>query len=820
MDLKNLSVCIVGKDSATFLKQCIESCLKLSKRISYVDLESLDNSMEVAEASGAFVVNYVSHEEAQQELKKFHKSDWILFLRSDEKILYESGSSITQALNKSKSMGFSLIIKTPVLSETLEDFRWIKIPGKRNRYSSESLIVPKIEIRLVRRQYFVKALNLMVSFSPDDVFSFNSQIFKDIQVHSLLHAEKIPEEINQNQTKDLEMKFLRGEVSIDPVEDYGMWELGDKFIGYNILKKDDLARYYRGLAIGVGSETMYMAMLNKHVKYGRFSEARDFFDAWLEKWGNFDTPEPYKTGGIIYAHLFQLRKAVSLFQKYLELVPEELAGEVPFILAKALLLMGKKEEAIKLFKQFLSANTENSDRMLIQTIEDINWKPPRLSLCMIVKDEEANISRALDSLTGVVDEIIVVDTGSQDKTKDIARKYHAKIIDIDWEDDFSKARNAGLRHATGDYILCLDADEYIDPRDRMKLALLKMVLLSERDVAFRVKIDAEDEDEEMSAILHLPKSAQPDFQLRLVPAHQEIYFEGPAFESMDKSIKDLGINVVTEEVFKITHSLNDRKWRDARKEPAIRKSCETNPDPETALKAALYNLRLGNIDAALKLIEMAEFVNPRLWMKIITLYCRLGRTKDVAGIIRKALREFPDSLELHLAEAELHFTQNDYETVYKTLGPNMEQIEKEMTREDRANALYLYGMALLETGDLAKGIEHLSNARELDSWNMRYKLGGIYALTIAEEWENAIHALSTVLKEENLPIMNTIDDFADLGIVFKKLWRHFEIKNSIEASELCQKIFLNITENKISSPETIEKMINSLDTHDIGKEQV
>jgi pentatricopeptide repeat protein len=818
MDIKNLSVCIVGKDNAAFLKQCIEFCLKLTRQISYFDLESKDNSIEVAKTCGIDVLNGKADQEVPETLKKFHKSDWILFLRTDEKVLYESESQIMQVLNKSQAMGYSLIIKTPVSSELLEDYRWIKIPGKQNRYSPESLIVSKIEIRLVRSQYFVKALNLIISFSPDNVFSFSSQIFKDIQIHSLQHAEKVQEEINQNHSKDLEMKFLRGEVSIDPEEDYGMWELGDRFIGYNVLRKEDLARYYRGLSMGFGSERMYLTMLNSHMKYGRFSEARDFFDAWHAKWGTFDTPEPYKTGGIIYAHLFQLEKSVSLFNKYLELVPEEHAGEVRFLLAKSLLLLGKKDEAVKLMKQSLHHCADNTDSILIQTIEDSNRKPPKLTLCMIARDEQANISKALDSVADIVDEIIVVDTGSQDETKDIARKYNAKIIDIEWEKDFSKAKNAGLRSATGDYILCLDADEYIDPRDRIKLALLKVILPSDRDVAYRIKIDAEDEDEEMTVMMRLPKLVQSDYPIRLVPARKEIFFEGTAFESMDKSITDLGIKILTEEVFKITHSGIDRKWREARKESAIQKIYDTNPAPETALKAALFNLKLGNIDTALKWFELAPFDNPRLWMKTITLYCRLGRTKNVLGMIRKALRECPYSLELSLAKAELHFAEGDYETVYKTLGPNMEQIEKEMTREDRASAAYLYGMALLETGDLVKGIEFLSNARELDAWNMRYKMGGIYALTMAEEWETAIHALSDILKEENLHIMDTIHDFVDLGIIFKKLSRHFETNDMMETSELCQKMFLNITENKISNPDNIEKMIHYLDTHSIAKE--
>lgn len=818
--MKDLSICIVGKDKETFLKRCIESCLLLSDHISYIDLGSEDNSMEIAEAGGVFVMNHNPLKNVPQNLREFHKSEWTLFLKPDEKIICESDTPIIQTLNESKAMGFSLIVKTPLSPEVLEDYRWIKIPGKRNHYLPESVIVPKIEIRLVRKQYFVKTFNLMISQSSDRIFSFSSQIFKAFQIHSLQYSETTPEESDPNRNKDMEMKYLRGEVSIDPEEDYGMWELGDGFIGYNVLNRDDLARYYRGLAMGFGSERMYLSMLHNLGKFGRFSEAKDFFDAWHEKWGSFDTPEPYKIGGIIYANLFQLEEAVTLFEKYLERASEKFPGEAISLLAKALLLLGKKDDARRYLKQSLGRIHDKFDSTLLAAIEDDNWTLPKLSVCMIARDESANMAKALESLSGIADEIIVVDTGSKDETKDIARNFNAKIIDIEWENDFSKARNAGLRSATGDYILCLDADEYIDPRERIKFALFKMLLPTSRDMAFCTKIDTEDEDEEMSVLLRLPKLFQPDYPIRIFPAQKEIFFEGSAFESVDKSIMDLGITIKVNEVFKITHIGSDRKWREVRKGPAIQKVYESHPDPETALKAALYNLRLGNINATSKWLEMAQFNNPRLWMKIIILYCRLGQTQNVVGIIRKALKECPDSLELSLAKAELHFAEDEYETVCGILDPAMENIEKEMAREDRANAAYLYGMALLETGSIENGIELLSDARELDSWNMRYKIGGIYALTIVEEWEKAIHALSDVLMEEKISIIDTIHDFSDVAIVFTKLGCHFESEERLEASKICNKIVLNIMRDKMSSPVIREKMINYLDMRDTRKEYI
>ncbi|MEG4810857.1 tetratricopeptide repeat protein [Microcoleus sp. F8-D3] len=87
-----------------------------------------------------------------------------------------------------------------------------------------------------------------------------------------------------------------------------------------------------------------------------------------------------------------------------------------------------------------------------------------LTLCTIVKNEEATLSRTLDSVKGVVDEIVVVDTGSVDRTREIARGYGARVYDFEWCDDFAAARNECLKHARGDWILVLDADEVLVPQ--------------------------------------------------------------------------------------------------------------------------------------------------------------------------------------------------------------------------------------------------------------------------------------------------------------------------------------------------------------------
>lgn len=105
-----------------------------------------------------------------------------------------------------------------------------------------------------------------------------------------------------------------------------------------------------------------------------------------------------------------------------------------------------------------------------------------ISLCMIVKNEEAVLARCLDTVADLVDEIVIVDTGSMDATKEIAARYTKNIYDFTWIDDFSAARNFAFSKATKEYIYTADADEVISPENRQKFLQLKESLLPEIEI--------------------------------------------------------------------------------------------------------------------------------------------------------------------------------------------------------------------------------------------------------------------------------------------------------------------------------------------------
>lgn len=101
---------------------------------------------------------------------------------------------------------------------------------------------------------------------------------------------------------------------------------------------------------------------------------------------------------------------------------------------------------------------------------------------MIVKNEEMHIARCLDSVAGLVEEIVIVDTGSTDRTVEIVSQYTQKVYSYQWKDDFSDARNYSFSKATMDYCMWMDADDILEETEKDKFLQLKQSLPSDIDI--------------------------------------------------------------------------------------------------------------------------------------------------------------------------------------------------------------------------------------------------------------------------------------------------------------------------------------------------
>ncbi|BAY38236.1 hypothetical protein NIES2111_25810 [Nostoc sp. NIES-2111] len=146
----------------------------------------------------------------------------------------------------------------------------------------------------------------------------------------------------------------------------------------------------------------------------------------------------------------------------------------------------------------------------------------KLSLCMIVKNEATTLPKCLSSVVNVVDEIVVMDTGSSDRTPNIAKEFGAKVYDFVWCNDFSKARNAALKYVTGDWVLVLDADETLTPT--IVPYLKKALTIEEYLLVNLVRQEVGAEQSPYSLVS------------RLFRNHPEIRFERPYHALVDDSV--------------------------------------------------------------------------------------------------------------------------------------------------------------------------------------------------------------------------------------------------------------------------------------------
>lgn len=156
-----------------------------------------------------------------------------------------------------------------------------------------------------------------------------------------------------------------------------------------------------------------------------------------------------------------------------------------------------------------------------------------ISLCMIVKNEEKLLARCLDSVADLMDEIIIVDTGSTDRTKEIAARYTDKVFDFAWVNDFAAARNFAFSKASMKYIYSADADEVLDEENRANFRRLKETLLPEIDIVQMYYANQLD----FGTIYNFDKELRPKLFKRVrsfvweEPIHEQVILEPVIYDS-------------------------------------------------------------------------------------------------------------------------------------------------------------------------------------------------------------------------------------------------------------------------------------------------
>lgn len=270
-------------------------------------------------------------------------------------------------------------------------------------------------------------------------------------------------------------------------------------------------------------------------------------------------------------------------------------------------------------------------------------KKIKISACMIVKNEEAVISRCINSYKAVVDEIIVVDTGSVDKTREIAMGLNAKVYDFKWDDDFAAAKNFALDKATGDWVIFLDADEYFsDDLAKNIPNLIQKYGKENRKIILAKMLNIDEDDGEILC----------DFlQARIFKNEIGIRYVGRIHESLKSTREKIEAVLVEEKELKIIHTGYSKRI--------------TKEKAERNLNLLLKELEQGNTD-------------PRLYSYIATSYSTLNQPKKAIEYSKKYLSsgakmDGMDSKLYYLLIADMMAVDSDFDEVYGVIKEALEK---------------------------------------------------------------------------------------------------------------------------------------------------
>ncbi|MDO3678811.1 glycosyltransferase [Paenibacillus ehimensis] len=301
-----------------------------------------------------------------------------------------------------------------------------------------------------------------------------------------------------------------------------------------------------------------------------------------------------------------------------------------------------------------------------------------ITLCMIVKNEEAVLSRCLESVKNIVDEIVIVDTGSTDHTKTIARQYTDLIFDFSWSNDFSAAKNEAISKATAPWILVLDADEYLQHEDLDIRSFLK-------------ELDPQKPLGVISSIINYvghPNSGKmvESSAARIFPRNADIVFVRPIHEQLSYRHGELtyinGPLVIYHTGYtQDTVQLKNKTERNLSIFQAMQHSGSLKPYDYYTLgneymMTEQYQLALKQYQKAFVKEEFEKYWFPYCGAQMITAYLKLEQYKEACLLIDSCLQYWPQYSDFYWFKGSVLYDLGLYDAAVAELQMAITRSEK------------------------------------------------------------------------------------------------------------------------------------------------
>ncbi len=489
-----LSVCLIVRNEAHFLAPCIESVRAVADEIIVVDTGSTDGTPELARRLGCQVLSFPWNDDfaaARNYALEHARKEWILSIDADERLRTPELLRQTIATASPEVGGFLVYCHSPAGSEGVTSMLVLRLFRRHEKIRFRGRIHEQVTV--AEAGYRIEPSGIVLWHEG---YAQGRDVLQAKHERNRRLLELALHEDPNNPY--LWLQYARSMLVLgQPADAVEALERALQMCPADSPLRSNIHYWYTQAALLLNRPAVALqhalTVLRDHPHQTLALRAAAEAYAQLHQWHH--AAAMYER---LRAAIAQQTVSDGLLGMILHICPAELA----FRLGSCYIMLGRWDEAETLLREGIEQDPAHERctvalahllitrgrlqeaKRLIRRLQHRGIAPhvvaeihqhyqqrqralhrsrPLLSLSMIVRNEAERLPACLESVRDVVDEIVIVDTGSDDATPDIARRYGAQVYSFAWREDFAAARNEALRHCTGEWILYLDADERLHP---------------------------------------------------------------------------------------------------------------------------------------------------------------------------------------------------------------------------------------------------------------------------------------------------------------------------------------------------------------------
>ncbi len=523
--------------------------------------------------------------------------------------------------------------------------------------------------------------------------------------------------------------------------------------GQNIEAVESLKK---GIVLKSDYPNLYINLGIAYHGLGEVKDAEDILLTGIEKCE--EKKDLYHTLGVIYEENMYFSEAEINYVNALNSGFAEAYRELSILYRK----LYKIDDAVNAIENHLALFPNDQTGLeLLQDLRSSKYygkKEPKISAAMIVKNEEDMLAECIESFRDAVDEIVIVDTGSTDRTVEIAKSYNIDLYHHEWQNDFSEARNYSIGKTTGDWVLIIDADERLEREDVTRIRAMKWELQYE---AYYFAVYS-------TLPGHLGSAGFGKcYSVRMFRKKPEHYYFGIVHNVLNTAGKTAMTDV---RIYHLGYDLSKEKMQ-KKFDRSIKLLLNQNEeDPDNAFvtfnTAQMYlsrNFKDEALEFALRSVELLEddpgtqdHLLLMSYYQLAVIYLKNRKYDKCEEVCLKALAYKEDYLDPMLCLGYSYFYQKEYEKAEENFNKFL-SIRKDVIDNEDYNMLiinklgsdyeayYILGEISRDTGDLEKAKKRYRKALNSNNmyWTAHNSLGKIFMNEgkfpeAASAFENAI----------------------------------------------------------------------------------